>query len=50
MATIKHLLSSKINSITKSDDPMVRLPYELYEIVYNFMDKIISYDWMGENS
>ena len=50
IGAIKHLLKSRVAAVHESEEPMVALAYELYKIVKDFLEKVLTYTWMGPNS
>lgn len=45
-----HLLKPYYKEISESKNPMVNLTYRIYEIIYDYLLKIINLDYFGPNN
>jgi hypothetical protein len=50
MDTIKHLLKPHYKNIGNSKNDMVTLVYRMYTLLQDYLEEIISLDWMGPSS
>jgi hypothetical protein len=50
MDTIKHLLKPHAQSISESKNEMAALAYKMYDLLLEFLNKIVDLKWQGPNS
>jgi len=50
MDTIKHLLKPHYLNLRKTTNDMVNLVYTMYELIREYLEEIISLNWMGPSS
>jgi hypothetical protein len=50
MDMLKHILKPYYKDITESENQFVSLAYRYYDLIYDYLFKIINTNWMGPNS
>jgi len=50
MDTIKHLLKPHTQGISESENEMAALSYKMYDILLEFLNRIVDLKWQGPNS